>query len=758
MKRLLIVCTLAVSAYAEPLACWQAGRPPVVDGIALAVAPNADWTVERRGDVTVARIKPNSDYYSRAAFVLKLAKPVAEPAWLSIGYWDEGYGLIGVNAEGRRRRRGAPANERRGVVRLDSGKLRHAVLHVEKLGTEVRIEGLTLLHSVEITREEPAREADPPVKPAFTLKNPPNLVTTANTDSPTVEGLPNALANMRVTLPLVKALGFNGIESYVKWDFVERSPGVFDWSYYDAVVDELERHGLKWFPLLIVGSAYSLPEWFYESKEFTGFACLEHNIKVEIPTIFNENQTKYVRRFLSEFGKHYGSRPSLLGVRLGPSGNYGEAQYPASGNWGYRGRNLHTHLGYWAGDPDASVAFRAWVKSRYADVKALNEAWGTDYASFDQVKTFHPVHAMSPRMRVDFNNWYMDSMTRWCERWAEWAKEAMPNTPIYQSSGGWGAVEIGTDYIKQARTMGRLGGGIRLTNENDSYLNNFCVTRPAASSARFYGAKVGSEPAGYGSARGVMARLYNTVVNGADHLFYYDGNIIGNDQAIDAWIRHAPLLDRRTKPAIDVGAYYPDTPNRLSDEYLRHLGAGTLFTRAKAFRAIADYDFVGEQMILDGALDRYKVLVFLTGDVTERGVLEKIDAYLRGGGTVIFPARPQAPRAGLETVEGDTSMWQRWLKGETGKGRLKVFAGANEPFSYYMDYVREQVSGTAGVSDATRRALKVVKPDETYWAVLGNDLVLLNYATTAATVRLSNGKVVRLEPNTIWMSAPGTGW
>ncbi|MEN6605279.1 MAG: family 14 glycosylhydrolase, partial [Bryobacteraceae bacterium] len=381
MKRLLIVCTLAVSAYAAPLAQWQAGRPPVSDGMTLAVGPNADWTVERRGDVTVARIKPNLDYYSRAAFVLKLAKPVAEPAWLSIGYWDEGYGLIGVNVEGRRRRRGAPSGERRGVVRLDSGKLRHAVLQVEKLGTEVRIEGLTLLHSVEITREEPAREADPPVKPAFTLKNPPNLVTTANTDSPTVDGLPNALANMRVTLPLVKALGFNGIESYVKWNFVERSPGVFDWSYYDAVVDELERHGLKWFPLLIVGSAYSLPEWFHDSKEFTGFACLEHNIAVEIPTIFNENQTKYVRRFLSEFGKHYGSRPSLLGVRLGPSGNYGEAQYPASGNWGYRGRNLHTHLGYWAGDPDASVAFRAWVKSRYSGVKALNDAWGTEYAS-----------------------------------------------------------------------------------------------------------------------------------------------------------------------------------------------------------------------------------------------------------------------------------------------------------------------------------------------------------------------------------------
>jgi hypothetical protein len=758
MTRFVLVCTLVLSAYAAPIAQWQAARPPVANGIALADAPGSAWTMEQRGGAMAARIKPLGDYYNRASFLLKLEKPITEPAWLSIGYIDEGYGLISVNVAGARRRRAAANIERRGVVRLNTGKLRHAVFHVQKLDVELRIESLTLLHSVEITKEEPAREADPPAKPAFTLKNAPNLVTTAGADAPTPEGLKGAIENMRTMLPLVKALGFNGVESYVKWDFVERSPGVFDWSFYDAVVDELDRQGLKWFPLLIVGSAYSLPQWFHDSKEFTGFACLEHNIAIEIPTIFNENQAKYVRRFLTEFGKHYGDRKTLLGVRLGPSGNYGEAQYPASGNWGYKGGKLHTHLGYWAGDPDASVVFRGWVKGRYATVKDLNQAWGTAYASFDEVKTFHPVHAISPRMRIDFNNWYMDAMTEWCERWATWAREAMPRTSIYQSSGGWGAVEIGTDYIKHARTMGKLGGGIRLTNENDGYLNNFCVTRPAASSARFYGAKIGSEPAGYGSARGVMARLYNTIVNGADHLFYYDGNIIGNDQAVDAWIRHAPLLDRRVKPAIDIAVYYPDTPNRLSDEYMRHLNGNSFFPRAKAFRSVADYDFMGEQMILDGALDRYKALVFLNGNVTERAVIEKIDAWMRNGGTVIFPVRPQARHEGLSTVEEDTATWQRWVKGETGKGRLLLFTRQSEPLAYYMNFLREKLPGVAGMRETTKRALKLKKPEETYWAVLGDDLVLLNYADAAAAVRLSTGKTVRVEPNTIWMSDAGTGW
>ena len=54
-------------------------------------------------------------------------------------------------------------------------------------------------------------------------------------------------------------------------------------------------------------------------------------------------------------------------------------------------------------------------------------------------------------MSVDFNTWYMDAMSDWCEKWAVWAREAMPKTSIYQSSGGWGAVEIGTDYTAQAK-------------------------------------------------------------------------------------------------------------------------------------------------------------------------------------------------------------------------------------------------------------------------------------------------------------------
>jgi len=139
------------------------------------------------------------------------------------------------------------------------------------------------------------------------------------------------------------------------------------------VVDALEKHGLKWFPLLVVGSGYALPEWFWKSPDNVRFQCLEHRMEDDTQSIWYPAQARYAQRFLAEFGKHYGPRKALLGIRLGPSGNYGEAQYPAIGP-GFAFRRAHNHIGYWAGDPWASKEFRKYLQNEYSDIARLNKA------------------------------------------------------------------------------------------------------------------------------------------------------------------------------------------------------------------------------------------------------------------------------------------------------------------------------------------------------------------------------------------------
>ncbi len=720
---------------ALPLSAAEVARWTPAESKGLAVEP-AGW--DRQGDVAVVRTV--RDYFHRAEFAVRIDPPRDTPSWLVVEYFDYGYALISVTG-------GVPVGP---VARLNTGRPRKALFLVSSGVGRVAIQGVETLRSLALHDARPPIEPAPPVEPVLAFERPCERVTTAGADASTPDQLPQALENMRQLLPLARAHGFNGIESYVKWNFVERSPGVFDWSFYDAIVDEIEKHGLHWFPLLVVGSAYTLPDWYHDSPENIGFECLEHGKRNDIQSIFAHKQDKYVERFLREFGKHYGPRKAVLGVRLGPSGNYGEAQYPARGDWGWHGQPIHTHIGYWAADRFAQESFRAWLRKKYGDTGALNRAWEDRLESFEQARTFLPVTASSLRKRLDFAGWYMGAMSRWCEQWAEWAREAMPRMVIHQSSGGWGPIEIGTDYTYQARTMARLKGGIRLTNESDNYPQNFAITRMASSAARFYGARLGYEPGGFGSARGVAARLFNMITNGADHLFYYHGNLYGNDQAIGTWLRHAPLLDRRAPPMIDVAAFYPDTAIALDDEPVRYLWASAFLSRAEAMRSVVDFDYASEPMVLDGALDRYKVLVFLWGHITEKPVLERIAKWVEAGGVLVYPERPRGP---LQTVEGDLSVWPAWRRGRTGKGRVIFFNGDPEPGDPYARFVRDELRGMEQLRPAVRAALSMDKPREVYWSVLENgELALLNFSDDPATVRVGRRNVA-LEPYGIVMAA-----
>lgn len=603
------------------------------------------------------------------------------------------------------------------------------------------------------------------IHPAFELQNPLQLITTVGDDSPSCprEALPQTLEHMADCVPYARALGFNGVESYVRWDMVEYEKGQFDWNYYDAVINAAAPFGMKWFPLIIGGSAYALPQWYREETPgFEGFVCLEHGLENNVPTIFNEQQTPYVRHYLHELGRHYNDNPNVFGVRLGPSGNYGESQYPATGNWGYRHQLEHMHIGWWAGDRSASVKFAAWLRSRYGSVEALSRAWDEPIVSFDDVHTFLPSSAASRRKRKDFVDWYLAEMTDWCNRWAVWMREELKKPDIYQSAGGWGFCEAGTDFTDQTRGMRPVNGCIRATNEDESYELNFAITRMLSSAARFYGVPFGSEPAGYGTARSVINRLYNIIINNGVHLFYYSGNFIGCDESVELWKQYAPLLDQRAEPVIDVAVLYPDTQSKLTDSSIRYLDGSSFFSQVFSLRRKLDYDFCAEQMVLDGALEKngYRALVFLTrsheGNYVESDVLERIDAWVQAGGTVIYPILHSNAPQELMTVEGDTTVFRRWAAGQTGKGRVCMVHTLREPLDNYIDDVTQLLKTVDGLSPLTLQMLNAEKPRGVYLSALKNgQLALYNERMTASDVRFADGRTLHMEPVSIAM-LPGT--
>ena len=106
--------------------------------------------------------------------------------------------------------------------------------------------------------------------------------------------LESSLDAMDDLAPLARVLGFTSIESYVTWKRLEpKREGEFDFTFYDAIVKRLAEYDLKWFPLLIVGSGYALPDWFIASRENHGFVCLEHRRTNAIQSIWAPSHRRH---------------------------------------------------------------------------------------------------------------------------------------------------------------------------------------------------------------------------------------------------------------------------------------------------------------------------------------------------------------------------------------------------------------------------------------------------------------------------------
>ncbi len=723
-----------------------------------------------RGSIGTLDIAPDRDAYSKVTWDFRFEGPISpdsERLFLEVEFFDDSAGVIQPTLLTDDAFKGTYGLPLRAVsfTRLNQQRVRTSLFEFAnpKLPTTAThphlkiagLQGLIAIRAYSSVDEArwTALAADVPllVEPMLTLQRPMQLNCTVGIpDTGDPPSLETALDNIREYAPLARLMGFTSAECFVRWNLIELSPGNFDFSHYDTIVEALTARGLKWFPNLVVTSAFALPTWYLESEENVGFKCLEHGDENAVPSIWNAGNLRHVERVLKAFGDHYEPMGVLEAVRLGPSGNFGEAQYPAGagGALGARGQKMHAHIGWWAGDDLARADFQAWLKERYSTLDALNRAWAEDFTNFDAIAPQLPETYRTPRGRLDMTAWYTDSMTEWCDHWAHATRAALPKTLIYESSGGWGFREAGTDFTGQAESMKAIGnGGIRLTNETDSFEQNFYATRLAATAARLYGIDLGYEPAGYHSARGVAGRFFSTLTTNGDNIYTRHNVLFEPPYAVDQWQRDFHLLDQRAEPVIDVAVYYPETMNQLDDSTFRHLYAWGFNTRAAEVRRRIDNDFLDERLIRQGYLDRYKVLVFCWGNIIEPDVQQKIDEWIRKGGVAIYPTYPRVPQ---ETTEGDQTIFRAWEKGDTGQGTFHRFQGDMEPIALYGDFIESILRGLDDLHPLTKQAMAVERPERVFVSALETgSLVLLNYREDAASVKLEGRLDEEMAPYSI---------
>ncbi len=429
----------------------------------------------------------------------------------------------------------------------------------------------------------------------------------------------------------VKAHGFTSVQIYTFWKEMEPEEGRFDWSVYDPQVEAIRRAGLKYVPFLLLGPKYAAPDWWLRHPEHVGLRCLEHGKESPIESIWSPAFRPRITRLLEAFAEHYGSWGVLESVQPGICGDYGEAIFPVWGNWP---GDYHTHGGYWCGAPDAVASLRAWLRDRYGDAEALNAAWRSHYESLDEVRPFLRHTAPSRTAWLDFVTWYRASMTDYSEFWMAECRRIFPDLPCYLCTGGSEEPHHGSSFASQARIAAKHGGGIRLTNEGNRFYGNFCITAYTWSACRYYGTYLGLEPVGPMTEKGVRTRVFGSMAYGNRQIFHYYSNVFGAEArplpAAGALAAY-PALGGDRDVEDGIGFFWP------CDRAVLEGGTPADVDSALAFvRSLAPVSPISEEMILDGALERFRCLVMIGAETSRRSALEAVARWVSESGGLLL--------------------------------------------------------------------------------------------------------------------------
>jgi len=514
--------------------------------------------------------QPPSLFLYFGAAAQKDAAP--EPVYVVVEYFDAALaGQITLEYDSRMgdtlRDKYRPAEQVWGGWLVGSRKWKTAVFCIEKpllahrqnLGADFRLGGTKLfVRSVRLTGVRPADvetlgALDLSVLKARVKIGEGGQLIIGGFDPPRKEDGPGVVRSLESALPAMKSLGVTSHEGYVRWNLCEPEPGIYDWSVYYAFVEVYRKYNIQWVPFLIVGSAYSLPEWYYKKPGSQGYVCLEHGEQSDVQSLWNPVLRGHVARFIEAFCEHYRDTGVIESILLGITGNYGEAIYIASGNdWTSDIYGpYHTHPGFWAGDPFAGEDFNQWLTAKYAVIAALNTAWKTSFKAFGDIKPFLRAEAPNDRGWLDFADWYIGSMNDYALFLMETTRRHFPRGDIYLCTGGHAPVEHGADFGEQCQLAAQVDGGVRITNEGSHYPGNFSLTRWVASAGRQYGAYFSFEPAGAVDAPGVIARVYNATASGAKGLHYYSPNLFGNAEASRNFERWGRFFTQRN-PCVEL--------------------------------------------------------------------------------------------------------------------------------------------------------------------------------------------------------------
>lgn len=449
----------------------------------------------------------------------------------------------------------------------------------------------------------------------------------------------------------------SSVEDYICWLSLEPERDQFHWEFYERNAAELEARGLGYtvYPWL-----HFVPAWVLQSEFWEPLRCLDHDATTFAPSIWSPATIALFDRFYAALHSRMGDR--VKGIYVSMVCDYGEVGYPIGmADWVVPA--AHTHAGYWCGDSRARQDFRDQAMAGHGTLAALNAAWGTTFATAEAIAyppwtategpAWAEIAALAPLSRaqarrrwLDFLEWYCGAMVDFAGRAVASVRRYYPDTPCEVKIGfGSERVMYGADYTAYVARSKADGYTVRSTHGK---LEPFFYRR-FSSAARHYGVPLVTEPPSGVSREEEVERIFKDAISGSTEYMDYPQNLL---DASDLFARFGQYLEGQHS-LTDIAFFFPTTDHRLRPG--QHL-PGRLKAACDAATDRFDYGILDERLVRDGALERERVLIIVEGNVIERDVLERIQAWVERGGLLLV-----AGADGIETVEGDTAWADRCL-------------------------------------------------------------------------------------------------
>ena len=333
--------------------------------------------------------------------------------------------------------------------------------------------------------------------------------------------------------------------------------------------------------------------------------------------------------------------------------------------------------------PDAIAMYREWLADRYKTIAALNDAYGTDYPSFDKVeppRDLPPVKSVAAWLDQRRANVYI------IRDFLQWEKKLVrreaPGMPVTINSGAmdWWHLWRLHDLYHQAIDLDIVGIDIYQDKWGNRFLPGYCMDTGIGVAAgrdvhvlehSVYDA--GHEPPASLDQRLDMYRslCWTLIGHGARGLLAW-GDVLGESERVGMM---AEVV--QTVKQCELGLYRP-MPRRMAvvvdaDSLFYHGGLGDksptwiqqsfMGWHAALRRNHFEADIVFADQIREGIPEQYHTLVLAVPLLMDQPLSDRLKAFATGGGLLVAESRfaelnrsgkavACAPGFGLDAVFG----------------------------------------------------------------------------------------------------------